>query len=132
MAEFVLKDMVKKEGKEAEFFIASAATSREEIGNPPHPGTRRILSQHGIDTKGKQATQLTRADYDKYDLLIGMDHYNIRNMERITGGDPEGKIHLLLSFAGEDKDIADPWYTNKFDATYRDVVKGCKSLLEKI
>ncbi|MGF7011180.1 protein-tyrosine phosphatase [Lachnospiraceae bacterium PF1-21] len=132
MAEFVLKDMVKKAGIEQEFSIASAATSREELGNPPHPGNRRILGNLGIDCSGKHARQLTRADYEEYDYLIGMDHYNLRNIERICGEDTEGKVSLLMSFAGEDRDIDDPWYTNRFEKTYEDVAAGCEGLLKEL
>lgn len=132
MAEFVLKDMVKKAGVEQDFSIASAATSREELGNPPHPGTRRILGKLGIDCSGKHARQLTRADYEEYDYLIGMDHYNLRNIERICGEDTEGKVSLLMSFAGEDRDIDDPWYTNRFEKTYEDVAAGCEGLLKEL
>lgn len=131
MAEFVLKDMVKKVGKEKEYYIASAATSTEEIGNPVHRGTRKKLSSVGISTEGKYAVQMKKSDYDKYDYLIGMDEWNIRNMLRIAGGDPEHKIYRLLEFAGRDGEIADPWYTGDFDATYRDVVEGCRGFLAK-
>lgn len=129
MAEFVLKDMVKKRGLESRFYIASAATSREEIGNPVHPGTQRKLAAHGISTAGKHAVQMTKQDYDKYDYLIGMDQWNLRNMMKILGSDPEGKVRLLLSFAGRDGEIADPWYTGNFDVTYEDVVEGCEGVL---
>ena len=128
MAEFVMKDLLNKEGIEA--FVASAATSTEEIGNPVHRGTRAKLGEYGISTEGKYAVQLTKSDYNKYDYLIGMDTYNIRNMLRILGGDPEGKVCKLLSFAGDDGDIADPWYTGNFDDTYDDVLKGCKALVK--
>lgn len=128
MAEFVMKDLLSKEGIEA--YVASAATSTEEIGNPVHRGTRAKLGQYGISTEGKYAVQLTKSDYNKYDYLIGMDTYNIRNMLRILGGDPEGKVCKLLSFAGDDGDIADPWYTGNFDDTYDDVLKGCKALVK--
>ena len=132
MAEFVFKDMVTKAGLEKEFYIASAGTSTEELGNPVHPGTRRKLAEHGISCAGKYAIQITRADYDKYDYLLGMDRWNIKNMDRLFGGDPEGKVRLLLEYAGESRDIADPWYTGNFDVTYRDVVEGCQALLEHI
>ena len=128
MAEFVMKDLLIKEGIEA--YVASAATSTEEIGNPVHRGTRAKLGEYGISTEGKYAVQLTKSDYNKYDYLIGMDTYNIRNMLRILGGDPEGKVCKLLSFAGDDGDIADPWYTGNFDDTYDDVLKGCKALVK--
>ena len=129
MAEFVMKDMVKKAGLEDRFRIASAATSAEELGNPVHWGTREKLRQAGIDCSGKRARQMTRRDYQEYDLLIGMDRANLRNMQRIAGGDPEGKIHGLLAFAGRSGDIADPWYTGDFEATYADVTEGCRGLL---
>lgn len=128
MAEFLMKDLLNKEGIEA--YVASAATSTEEIGNPVHRGTRAKLGEYGISTEGKYAVQLTKSDYNKYDYLIGMDTYNIRNMLRILGGDPEGKVCKLLSFAGDDGDIADPWYTGNFDDTYDDVLKGCKALVK--
>ncbi|MBO5056491.1 MAG: low molecular weight phosphotyrosine protein phosphatase [Lachnospiraceae bacterium] len=129
MAEFILKDMVKKKNKEASFYIASAATSTEEIGNPVHHGTRNKLAQYGISTAGKYARQMTKKDYAEYDYLIGMDDWNIRNMLRITGGDPEQKIKKLLEFAGSSRDIADPWYTGNFDVTYDDIVEGCEAFL---
>ena len=130
MAEFVMKDLCKKEGIDA--FIASAATSTEEIGNPVHYGTRRKLSEYGISTEGKYAIQLTKSDYGKYDYIIGMDTANIRNILRIFGSDPEYKVYKLLSFAGDGGDIADPWYTGNFNETYDDVLRGCKALIEKI
>lgn len=132
MAEFIMKDMVKKAKLEWKFEIASAATSTEEIGNPVHWGTREKLAQVGISCKGKTARQMTKRDYADYDLLIGMDRANIRNMTRIAGGDPENKIHLLLEYAGSSRDIADPWYTGNFDETYADVVEGCTALLEQL
>ena len=131
MAEFVMKDLVKKAGLEERFQIASAATSTEEIGNPVYPPARRKLAEHGIDCAGKTARQLTKADYARYDLLIGMDRANIRNMNRICGGDPDGKIKLLLAFMDRPGDVADPWYTGDFDATWRDVLEGCQRLLER-
>ena len=138
MAEFVMKDMVKKAGVSDEFLIESAATSREELGNPVYPPVRKLLGEHGISCNGHAARQMTAADYDKYDLLIGMDSANIRNMTRIAGGtDSPDKIYKMLSFAGyEDtqkftgaRDVADPWYTGNFDETYEDVVAGCKGFL---
>ncbi len=132
MAEFVLKDMVKKAGLADRFEIASAATSTEEIGNPVHRGTREKLRQVGISVAGKTAVQLRKSDYDKYDYLIGMDEWNIRNMLRMLGGDPEGKIHKLLEFAGSRRDVADPWYTGDFETTYQDVVTGCKELMKML
>ena len=130
MAEFVMKDLVKKEKISAH--IQSAATSREEIGNPVHHGTRRKLSEVGISTDGKYAVQMTRSDYEKYDYIIGMDDWNIKNIMRIIGNDPAGKVSKLLSFAGESGDIADPWYTGNFDETYDDVLRGCKGLVLRI
>lgn len=136
MAEFIMKDMVKKRGLADEFYIASAATSTEEIwgdrGNPVYPPARKELVKHGLSCDGKYAVQLKREDYAKYDYLIGMDSANIRNMERMCGGDPEGKIYRLLSFAGSSRDVADPWYTRDFKTTYNDVVEGCGALLEYI
>jgi len=132
MAEFVMKDLVKKSGLEGQFHIESAATSTEEIGNPVYPPARRKLAEHGIDCTGKTARQLTRADYDRYDLLVGMDRANLRNMNRICGGDPDGKIRLLLDFAKRPGDIADPWYTDDFEATWRDVSEGCRGLLREV
>ena len=132
MAEFVMKDMVKRAGLEDNFYIASAATSTEEIGNPVHRGTREKLKSVGISTLGKQAVQLKRSDYAKYDYLIGMDNWNIRNMHRILGGDPEKKVFKLLEFAGSGAEVADPWYTGEFERTYRDVVMGCQGLLKQI
>lgn len=129
MAEFVMKDLVAKAGVEKRFEIASAATSTEEIGNAVYPPARRKLAQHGIRCDGKTARQLTRYDYDYYDLLIGMDSYNIRNMQRMCGGDPEGKIHKLLDYTNRPGDVADPWYTGNFDATWRDCCDGCQALL---
>ena len=134
MAEFVLKDMVSGAGLADRFYIASAATSTEEIwngvGNPVYPPAREELARHGIGCEGKRAVQLTRDDYDKYDYLIGMDSANIRNMHRMLGGDPEGKVYKLLSFARVERDISDPWYTGNFDETYRDVSLGCNAFLE--
>ena len=131
MAEFVLKDLVKKAGLEDQFLIASAATSTEEIGNPVHPGTVRRLAREGISTAGKHAVQLRRSDYPKYDFFLGMDGWNIRNMVRMLGGDPEGKVRLLLDYTGRPgQDIADPWYTGNFEVTYDDILEGCQGFLE--
>ena len=130
MAESVMTYLVEKRHLSYLFYINSAATSREEIGNPPHYGTVSKLRQVGIPLVPHRAVQMTRADYENYDYLVGMDTYNIRNMIRIAGGDPDGKIYKLLSFAGIDRDVADPWYTGDFDATYRDVLMGCEALLE--
>lgn len=132
MAEFVMKDMVRKRGMEKEFSIASAATSREEIGNPVHYGTKNKLAQYGISVAGKYAVQLRKEDYHKYDYLLGMDSMNIRNMMRILGSDPENKVRKLMAFANNERDIADPWYTGDFDKTYEDIVEGCEALLNDI
>ena len=164
MAEFVMKDLVKKAGLEKDFQIASAATSTEEIGNPVYPPARRKLAEHGIQCDGHRARKLTNRDYDEYDLLIGMDQANLRNMHRICGGDHAGKMHLLLDFTDRRKgtptklnallgrgearersefspqaemekrglcfdEVADPWYTGDFEATWRDVSDGCQGLL---
>ena len=132
MAEFVMKDIVEKAGLQNEFHIESAATSTEEIGNSVYPPAQRKLAEHGISCKGKTARQMRRADYDRFDLLIGMDEWNIRNMNAICGGDPEGKIHKLLDYTARKGDVADPWYTGDFDATWRDVTEGCRCLLNTI
>lgn len=129
MAEFLLKDMVKKRGIADNFYISSAATSSYEIGNPVHRGTRTKLAEYGISVSGKTAVQLTKADYDKYDYLIGMDSGNIRDILRIIGSDPQRKVYKLLQFAGSDRSIADPWYTGNFDVTYDDIYEGCNALL---
>lgn len=129
MAQSVMTHLVKEAHLAHMFEIESAATSREEIGNSPHYGTVNELRYQGIPVVPHRAVQMTKADYSYYDYLIGMDTANIRNMNRIAGGDPEGKICKLLSFAGESLDVADPWYTGDFAATYRDVLKGCQALL---
>ena len=129
MAEFVMKDLVKKAGREWEFEIASAATSTEEIGNPVYPPARRKLAEHGIGCVGKTARQLRRDDYDKWDYIVGMDSANLRNMRRICDGDPEGKISLLMDWTSHPGDVADPWYTGDFEATWQDVSAGCEGLL---
>ena len=134
MAEFVLKDMVEKQGIADLFEIASAATSTEEIwngvGNPVYPPAREELAKHGISCSGKRAVQLKASDYDYYDYLIGMDSMNIRNMERMTGHKAGDKIYKMLEFAGSNRDCIDPWYSSRLDDTYRDVVNGCTAFLE--
>ena len=130
MAEFVMKDLVKKAGLADRFLIASAATSREEIGNDIHYGTKRILDRHQIAYERRAARQMTAADLDVFDYVIGMDHYNLRNMERICG--KSKKLSLLLQEIGSDADVADPWYTGDFDVTYRDVLEGCRALLQRL
>ena len=132
MAEFVMKDLVKKAGLASQFHIASAATSREEIGNPVYPPARRKLVEHGISCEGHAARQLTSRDYDEYDLLIGMDEANLRNMHRICGGDRSGKMSLLMDHTTRSGSVADPWYTGDFEATWRDVLEGCRGLLDEL
>lgn len=133
MAEFIMKDLVEKAGLTDWFAIASAATSTEEIGNPVHYGTRRKLAEHGIWVEGKYARQLTKQDYDGYDYIIGMDARNMYNISRILKcSQHDDKLHLLLEYNGEKRDIADPWYTGNFDETYEDVLAGCAALLEHI
>ena len=132
MAEFVMKDLVEKAGVSDNYYIESAATSTEEIGNEVYPPAKRKLAEHGISCKGKTARQMTKNDYLRFDLLIGMDSWNIRNMNRICGGDPEHKIHMLMDFTNHPGDVADPWYTGNFEATWQDVLLGCQCLLEDI
>ena len=134
MAEFIFKDLVTRAGIAHQFYIASCATSTEEIwngvGNPVYPPAKKELKKHGISCEGKRAVQLKKEDYTKYDYLIAMEPVNVRNMMRILGEDPEGKIHLLLEFAGENRGIADPWYTGDFATTYSDILNGCEKLLD--
>lgn len=132
MAEFVMKDLVKKAGLESQFYIESAATSTEEIGNPIYSPARKKLAEHGISCAGKTARQLTCADCDRFDLLIGMDRANLRNMRRICGGDHDGKLHLLMDYADRPRDVADPWYTGDFETTWQDVLAGCRGLLSQL
>lgn len=130
MAEFVMKDLVKKQGLQDEFYIASAATSREEIGNPVHYGTKNKLHTYGISVDGKCAIQMTKKDYEQYDYIVGMEQRNITNIFRIIGEDKEAKVCRLLDFSDRPRDIADPWYTGDFDKTYDDVLEGCQALLK--
>jgi protein-tyrosine phosphatase len=136
MAEFIFRDMVTKAGLSKEFFIASSATSTEEIwngvGKPVYPPAKAELAKHGIRADGKRAVQLQKSDYEKYDLLIGMDSANIRNMHRILGDDPQGKIKKLLDYTERGGDVADPWYSDRFDIAYRDIYDGCAALLKKL
>ena len=132
IAEFIMKDLVKKAGLEQSIQVESAATSTEEIGNPVYPPARRKLFEHGIDCSDKRARQLLNSDYEKYNLLIGMDHANLRSMYRICGGDFADKMHLLMNFTDRPGEVVDPWYTGDFDATWRDVEEGCRGLLQKI
>ena len=136
MAEFILKDMVKKQGREKEFEIDSCATSTEEIwngvGNPVYPPAKAELAKHGISCEGKRAVQLTKKDYANYDLLVAMDNNNVRNIHRLLGGDPLGKVRKLMDYTSRGGDVADPWYTDRFDIAYRDIEEGCRCLLEQI
>lgn len=130
MAEFIFKDLIQKRGVANQFFIASAATSTEEIGNPVYPPAKRKLAEHGINCEGKRARQMKREDYKEYDLLIGTEQINVRNMERIAGGDPDAKMHRLLDYSIRPRDISDPWYTGNFERAYRDILEGCEALLD--
>ena len=133
MAEFILKALVKAKGLEDQFYIESAAVSTEEIGNPIYPPAKRCLTQHGVlfDNE-KRARQVTRADYARFDRIICMDASNLRWIRRIIPEDPEGKIHLMMSYTGVGRDVADPWYTGDFEAVWRDILEGCRGLLEKL
>lgn len=132
MAHYYFQDLIRRQGLESLFFVDSAATSTEEIGNPVHRGTREKLRQAGISCQGHQAKQMTKTDYSTYDYIVAMDSWNIRNIHRITGGDPQRKIFKLLDFTGSGQDVADPWYTGDFEATWRDVTAGCHALLKHI
>ena len=132
MAEFVMKDLVNQKGISDKFEIASAATSTEEIGNPVYPPAKRKLAEHGLTCDGKTARQMTKADYSYYDYIIAMDRYNLKNMTRFTGGDPDKKVSLLMEFTSRPGDVADPWYTGDFDATWNDVYEGCSGVLRYI
>ena len=130
MAEFILKALVKARGLEGQYYIESAAVSTEEIGNPIYPPAKRCLNQHGIQfDNGKQARQITRADYDRFDRIICMDHSNLRLIRRIIPDDPKGKIHLLMSYTGYPRDVADPWYTGDFEEAFQDILEGCEAML---
>ena len=129
MAEFIFRALAARAGVEDRFFIDSAAVSREEIGNPIYPPARAALARHGIPCTGHTARQMTREDYARFDLLLCMDVSNLRAMERICGGDPEGKLRLLLSFAGREGAVTDPWYTGDFEQAYSDILEGCRGLL---
>ncbi|MBO4646052.1 MAG: low molecular weight phosphotyrosine protein phosphatase [Bacteroidales bacterium] len=132
MAEFIMKDLVKKQGIAEQFEISSAATSVEEIGNPVYPPARRILAEHGISCAGKTARQMTRTDYAHYDYVIAMDHSNLRNIYRIIGSDFEHKVSLLLDYTSDPHEIADPWYTRDFETTWNEITEGCQGLLKAI
>ena len=136
MAEFIFKDLAEKVGRGAEFFVASSATSSETVwngkGSPVYAPARAELAKHGISCEGKRSARLSLADYEKYDLFVGMDSANIRNMKAMLGGDPEGKIHKLMDYTARGGDVADPWYTDRFDIAYSDIYEGCAAMLEKI
>lgn len=132
MAEFIMKDLLQKAGMADRVYVASAATSTEEIGNPVYPPARRELAKHGICCDGKTARQMTRQDYDTFDYLIAMDCNNLRNMQRFVDNDPQGKVSLLLSHTSRPGDVADPWYTGDFTATWNDVLLGCQALLREL
>ncbi len=132
MAEFIMKDLVKQRGLEKEFLIASCATSTEEIGNPVYPPARAELAKHGIGCAGKVATRFKPEDYDRYDLLIAMDTMNVHSLLRMVSGDPAGKVHKMMEPTTRGGDVADPWYTRRFDTAYRDILCGCEGWLERL
>jgi protein-tyrosine phosphatase len=132
MAEFVMKHLAAQAGLSDSIYVESAATSTEELGNEVYPPARRKLAEHGISCKGKYARQLRAADYDRFDLLIGMDDWNLRNMKAICGGDPEGKMVRLMDLTDRPGEVSDPWYTRDFEATWRDVLLGCRALMQRI
>ena len=132
MAEFIFKKMIKDEGLESEFYVSSSATSTEEIGNPVYPPARAELKRHGIVPDGKRAVQLRASDYDKYDLFVCMDSYNLRNIKRIFPRYDEGKVSKLMDYTTRGGDVADPWYTDRFDIAYKDIEEGCRGLLEEL
>lgn len=132
MAEFIFKKMIEDEGLTSEFYVSSSATSTEEIGNSVYPPARAELKRHGIVPDGKRAVQLRASDYDKYDLFVCMDSYNLRNIKRIFPRDDEGKVSKLMDYTTRGGDVADPWYTDRFDIAYRDIEEGCRGLLEEL
>ena len=132
MAEFVMKDLVRKAGREEQFIIASKAARRDELGHDTHYGTKAKLRQMGVPFEKRKATLLSKSDYDAYDYLIAMDRENVSDMLRLFGGDPDKKIHMLLEFAGLKREVADPWYTGNFDETFEDVLMGCKGLMQML
>ena len=136
MAEFIFKDLAEKQGIADRFVVSSSATSTEEIwngiGNPVYPSAKAELAKHGLSCNGKRAVQLKKSDYDKYDIFIGMDSANIRNMLRIFGGDPDGKVRKLMDYTDRGGDVADPWYSRRFDVAYQDILEGCTALLEAV
>jgi protein-tyrosine phosphatase len=132
MAEFIMKDMVKKAGREKEFWIESAATSSEELGNPVYPPARKKLAEHGIGCEGKTARRMRESDYREFDYLIGMDRENMFYMKHLWPTDPDHKLSLLMEYTGQNRDVSDPWYTRDFESTWQDCVAGCTALLEKL
>ncbi len=132
MAEFILKDMVKKEGIDKKFEICSAATSTEEIGNPVYPPAKAKLAEHGIFCEGKTAVQMTKADYEYYDYIIAMDRYNLHNMKRFVGNDEKKKVSLMMDYTNRHGDVADPWYTGDFETAWNDICEGCKGFLRQL
>ena len=132
MAEFIMKDLVKKRGVAGDFHIASRGTSTEELGNPVYPPARAELKKHGISCEGKVSIRLKKADYDAFDLLIAMDGLNLRDIGRITGGDPQGKVHLMMEHTARPGEVDDPWFTRQFDIAYRDILEGCEAWLDVI
>lgn len=136
MAEFIFKDLITKQGRAQDYVVASSATSTEEIwngiGNPVYPSAKAELLKHGITCEGKRAVQLKKSDYDKYDIFLAMDSMNIRNIGRIFGSDPLGKVHKLMDFTDRKGDVADPWYSGKFDVAYADIYEGCVAVLKKL
>lgn len=132
MAEFVMREKLRRAGLSDRVEVASAGTSDEELGNPVHPGTRNKLRQMGVPMTARTARPMTRADYAEYDLLVGMESANVRAIRRICGGDPDDKLRRLLDFSDRPRDIADPWYTGNFDLTYDDIDEGCDALLEAL
>ena len=132
MCEFVMKDLVRRAGRDGDVFVASAACRRDEIGSDTYLGTREKLDEMGVPYQKRRAVQITKADYDSYDFIVAMDMENMRDLDRLSGGDPQKKLHRLMEFAGENRDVADPWYTGDFDTTYMDVLKGCKALLKSL
>ena len=132
MAEYLRRDLARRAGLEDQIQVASAATSREELGNPVYPPARRKLAEHGIACEGHSARQMTAADYDRFDLLIGMDQNNLRNMNRICGGDPQHKLRMLMDYTDRPGEVADPWHTGDFERTWQDVLAGCQGLLAQL
>ena len=132
MAEFVMKHLVREAGLADKIIVASKALHRDELGSDTHRGTREVLRSHGIPFEKRRAALMTADDYDAYDCIVGMDTENMNDLARLTGGDPDGKVHRLLAYIGEERDVADPWYTGNFDVTYRDIDAGCRALLRSL